>query len=228
MEWVFWLLAGALLAALLYWLLVTTEGVFLGRRVVVWLYDRTAHQYDAIKEFDEEDERFLVIRPLLAALPASSPSLILDVATGAGRVPFYLCRQQAFRGRIVALDPAGKMLQQAAAKLAIEIERGRVSLVQQWAVPLPFPANRFDAVVCLEALEFMPSDRAALAEMVRVLRSGGFLMTSRRRGWPARAFLSRYHARPAFTALLEEVGLTQVQYRLWQLDYDLVTAVKTD
>ena len=43
-----------------WWLLVQTEGVYLGARVVRWLYDRSAHEYDEIKEFDEEaDDRHL-------------------------------------------------------------------------------------------------------------------------------------------------------------------------
>ena len=57
-----------LLALLLYWLLVSTEGVYLGRRIVVWLYDITARRYDDIKEYDPDDERLLVTNPVLAAL----------------------------------------------------------------------------------------------------------------------------------------------------------------
>ncbi len=35
-----------------WWLLITTEGVYLGRRVVIWLYDVYARRYDRIKQYD--------------------------------------------------------------------------------------------------------------------------------------------------------------------------------
>jgi len=47
---------GVLLLALLlvWWLFVQSEGVYLGPRVVRWLYERSAFEYDEIKEFDDE------------------------------------------------------------------------------------------------------------------------------------------------------------------------------
>jgi ubiquinone/menaquinone biosynthesis C-methylase UbiE len=103
---------------------------------------------------------------------------------------------------------------------------GQVSLVQQTAGALPFAAHTFDAVTCLEALEFFPSDEEALAEMVRVLRPGGFLMASRRIGYEGKLFLHRYRPAAAFQALLRCLGLAQIRRHLWQEGYELVTAVK--
>ena len=228
MAWLLVLPALLLLGAIAYWLLVTTEGVYLGRRVVVWLYDVTAHKYDAIKDFDREDERLAIARPLLRALSGLPAPQILDVATGTGRVPVLLADEPAFRGQIIGLDPARKMLALAAAKL--EPFRGESGasafLVQQTAVPLPFRDACFDAVTCLEALEFLPSDEEALREMVRVLRPGGFLMTTRRRGREARLFLGRYRPAARFEALLRELSLSEVRSHTWQWDYEMVTARK--
>lgn len=39
---------------------------------------------------------------------------------------------------------------------------------------LPFPADRFDAILCSHVLEHIPDDRRALAELYRVLRPGGW------------------------------------------------------
>lgn len=214
-----------LLAAVLYYLLVTTEGVYLGRRVVVWLYDITAHKYDDIKEFNPEDEQFSITRPLLRELGQIEDPLILDVATGSGRVPFNLVSHHDFHGRVIALDASCKMLAQAAGKLA-QRHNGRILLVQQTAARLPFPDNIFDAVTCLEALEFFPSDTAALREMVRVLRPGGFLMTSRRKGWEGKAFLGRYRSDEDFQQLLDNLGLVEIRSHLWELNYDMITARK--
>lgn len=226
MIWL-WLAIGLiLLGGLLYWLLVTTEGVFLGRRMVVWLYDITAHKYDNIKEFDDDAERFFVIRPLRHHLRYIPNPLILDVATGTGRVPYYLLDEAAFNGRIIGLDPAHKMLSLAAAKL--NGYRGRVLLVQQTAVPLPFADATFNAVTCLESLEFFPSDEAALQEMVRVLKPGGLLFVTRRQGRDARFFLNRYRSREQFEVYLTQLGLNEVNSQPWQFDYDQVFGKKAE
>lgn len=224
MSWLVTIVSGLLLIGLIYWLLVTTEGVFLGRQVVVWLYDITAHKYDTIKEFDDAAERFFVVRPLRHHLRRIPNPLILDVATGTGRLPHYLFDEARFNGRIIGLDPARKMLNLAVPKLVPF--RNRVMLVQQTAVPLPFPANIFDAVTCLEALEFFPSSEAALCEMARVLKPGGILMVTRRRGGEAKAFLNHYRSVQQFEIFLTGLGLIEVNTQPWQLNYDQVFGKK--
>lgn len=229
MTWLVVALVVLLLSLSLYWLLVLTEGVYLGRRMVIWLYDLTAHKYDDIKQFNPADERYSVARPLLRALDDKPEPLILDVATGTGRVPVVLIAEPGFDGRIIGLDAARRMLSLASEKL-VPPATGNcgiiAELVQQRAVPLPFADNTFDAVTCLEALEFFPSDVEALQEMVRVLRPDGFLMTSRRRGWEGKLFLGRYRPAADFEALLRRLGLVEVQTRLWEVNYDMVTARK--
>jgi ubiquinone/menaquinone biosynthesis C-methylase UbiE len=213
-----------LLAGLLYWLLVITEGVYLGRRAVVAMYDWTAHKYDDIKQYEDFTEQFFVAQPILYRLKHLPAPRVLDVATGTGRVPYYLLQEAQFNGRITALEPAAKMLRVAQQKLAPY--DWRVGLVQQTAVPLPFASNTFDAVTCLEALEFFPDDAAALRQMVRVLRPGGLLLVTRRRGWEAKTFIGRYRSVDQFRHLLESLGLDEVDVQPWQVNYDLVFARK--
>ncbi len=208
------------LGAMLYWLLVITEGVYLGRRVVVWLYDLTAHNYDRIKEFDDEAERIFLARPLHQRLRHRAAPLVLDVATGTGRLPNYLLSEPTFNGHVIGLDASARMLALAAKKLAAF--GYRTALVQQVASSLPFSAAQFDAVTCLESLEFFPSDEAALREMVRVLRPDGVLMVTRRRGWEARAFLGRHQTREQFEERLRMMGLNDIRTLPWQVDYDQV------
>jgi ubiquinone/menaquinone biosynthesis C-methylase UbiE len=118
------------------------------------------------------------------------------------------------------------MLNLAAAKL--NGYRGRVLLVQQTAVPLPFADVTFDAVTCLESLEFFPSDEAALQEMVRVLKPGGLLFVTRRQGRDARFFLNRYRSREQFEVYLTQLGLNEVNSQPWQFDYDQVFGKKAE
>lgn len=228
MIWVFIVAGVAFLFIFSYWIFVTTEGVFLGRRVVIWLYDLTAHKYDSIKEFSPSDESCFIARPIIRAVRDGKNPSILDVATGTGRVPFALLGEPDFDGFVVGLDASKRMLDLARIKLGNSDTNAvqNHSLVQQFAAPLPFPENTFDLVCCLEALEFFPSDAEALVEMVRVLKPGSTLVASRRRGREARLYLGRYRSRTGFELLLRESGLVDVQISLWELDYDMVTAKK--
>jgi len=209
---------------LLYWQLSLAEGVYLGRRVVVWLYDRFAPRYDATKQFSARDEARFLGQPLAQALANMGAPLVLDVATGTARLPLALCRQPDFGGRVIALDLSRQMLRRAAANLAAY--RDRVTLLWQDASRLPFTDHVFDAVTCLEALEFVPDAHAALAEMVRVLRPGGVLLLSNRIGGGARWLPRRTLSSRDFAVLLESAGLEQVHIRAWQVDYDLLWARK--
>ena len=212
------------LGALAYWLIVITEGVYLGRRAVVWMYDLTAHKYDGIKQFEVDAVRLFVVRPYLHHLPPHPAPTLLDVAAGTGRVAYFLLEEPTFHGRVIALEPSRKMLAVAADKL--RPYGRRAALVGGTAVPLPFADNTFHGVTCLEALEFFPSDEAALREMARVLQPGGSLLVTRRRGWEAQTFVGRYRDPAQFEALLADLGLTEIETLPWQVDYDQVFARK--
>lgn len=221
------LLAVLLLAAgalLLHWLLIRTEGVFLGRRVVVWLYDLTAGRYDGIKQFDPDTESAFVTWPLRRRLKAWPAPLVLDIGTGTGRLPYFLLNEPEFNGRVVGLDASARMLDQARAKLAPF--GNRAMLVQQSAQNLPFPDAAFAGVTCLEALEFLPDDVIALREMVRVMQPGGVLLVTRRQGPDAPYFFGRVRGRETFEELLAGLGLSQIDSRPWQVEYELVWAVR--
>ena len=94
----------------------------------------------------------------------------LEVAVGTGlNLPYYPT-QVTLTG--VDLSPA---------MLAVARERaaglGRaVSLWEANAEQLPFDDGSFDTVVCTLALCSIPDDRAAIAQMYRVLRPGGRLL----------------------------------------------------
>ncbi len=227
MPWLILLLSIPLLIlAAAYWLLILTEGAYLGPRVVTWLYDWGASSYDAVKDYDSGDEAYFLGQPLAKALSRVRRPLILDVATGTGRLPLSLLHWLDFDGHIVALDRSRRMLLRARAKTAAYT--GRVSLLLRDATRLPFIDGAFDAVTCIEALEFLPEAEATLREMVRVLRPGGTLLVTNRCGRDRWYFPGRAPSRAIFEAGLTALGLVQVETRLWQEYYDLVWARKPE
>ena len=219
-------LAILLLAALAYWELVIAEGVHLGPRIVTFLYDITAGRYNRIKQFTPGYEAWFLGEPLAQALSHVPGAIVLDVATGTGRLPMTLLRQPGFRGHVIGLDSSRAMLTQAAHDANAQAMAERLTLVWQEVSHLPFDDDTFDGVTCLEALEFFPDTRRALQEIVRVLRPGGVLLVTNRVGSCARFLPGHTQSRPAFEAMLASLDMTNIQTQTWQVEYDLVCAIK--
>jgi ubiquinone/menaquinone biosynthesis C-methylase UbiE len=216
----------ALVALFLYWQFVWAEGAYLGKRPVAWLYNLVAHRYNAIKQYTDEDDARFLGEPLALSLQGISESSVLDVATGTSRLPLTLCKQPLFRGHIIALDNARRMLHSATEY--VRDYRDRITWVWHDAVPLPFDDDTFDLVTCLEAFEFMPSTREALRECQRVLKPGGLLLVTNRVGSGRWLLYGKTYSKDAFAALLTSLGQIDITTQVWQYDYDLVWSIKPD
>jgi ubiquinone/menaquinone biosynthesis C-methylase UbiE len=99
-----------------------------------------------------------------------SRGAVLEVAIGTGRNLPYYPRDRRLTG--IDLTPA---------MLTLARDRARAlgvaaALLVADAQALPFAAASFDSVVCTLGLNAIPDDRAAVAEMYRVLRPGGRLV----------------------------------------------------
>jgi len=222
-----WLLAALALLAVLYWLIVVGEATYLGRYAVRFIYQRGASFYDAARRgVVAADERDLL--PLLrAVLAGTTAPRVLDVATGTGRVPLLLACQTWFDGHVDAVDIAPAMLTRARAKIAAAGASDRVALHEGHAGALPWPDGAFDMVTSLEALEFFPRPRRALAEMARVLRPGGTLVVSKYPDRWARALPLKGLTRRGITCVLDRLGFDPIEIRDWQPGhYELVIAKK--
>ncbi len=230
--WITVILLIVILALILYWQLIITEGTYLGAPLVALLYDWTAERYNSIKEFDDEVETHFLALPLLNRLYRQPDALVLDVATGTGRVPLALLKQSDFAGKIVGLDRAAKMLQVAIRDT--EDDRSRAYFIRADAMALPFASNSFTMVTCLEALEFFPKPEKGLGELIRVLASPtpqkprqGWLVTTRRTGWEAKLMPGKTWSEEQMEQLLQQYRLRYIDIQAWEDIYNLVWAQKT-
>jgi ubiquinone/menaquinone biosynthesis C-methylase UbiE len=203
------------------------EAAHLGPRVQGWLYDRWAAQYDKGKHDSQVNDAEVLAHPLIKVLNEVQPEkpevFMLDVATGTGRLPVALLSEPEFKGRIVALDLSREMLVHAAEKLAPYADR--VDLLRHSALEMPFLEGSFDVVSCMEALELMPNMETPLAELARVLRPGGILLTTR--GTEASGRVNKIVATEKFAGLLQAVGFEQIEIIPWWKNFDRVWARRT-
>lgn len=211
----------ALLGVLAWWLLIASEGVYLGRRMVIWLYDLYAHRYDGVKGYMREYEEMYLAKPIMQTIAPQTNPLVLDVATGTGRLPLAMARNENFNGHTIGVDLSRKMLGHAAQNI---YPYESATFIWCPAEKLPFPDNTFDVVTCLEALEFMTQPEAVLKELVRVMRPGGLLLTTQRvntklmpgKTWTAGQLLG----------YLEGAGIVDGKAQIWQVDYRRVVGHK--
>jgi ubiquinone/menaquinone biosynthesis C-methylase UbiE len=200
------------------------EGVHLGPRVQAWLYDRWSGKYDQSKGESQLRDDEMLARPLLEKVKDMPEPFLLDFATGTGRLSYALMSRPEFKGHIIALDLSQGMLEKAAVKLASISSGGRIELLRHPSIPLPFPDAAFDVVCALEVLELFPSMEEPLAELTRVLRPGGILLTSR--GTEESGRKAKVKSVQAFTALLQRNGLENIQITKWWRIFDRVFATK--
>lgn len=110
----------------------------------------------------------------VAAARISKGMNVLDVACGTGIAARCAARRSGPSGRVVGIDIDRGMLSVAQ---AASIAEG-VSVDYQYgsASELPFSAESFDAVMCLQGVQYFPDPLRALQEFRRVLRGGSILV----------------------------------------------------
>ncbi len=114
--------------------------------------------------------------PLTGSDPAAGPVWldVLDLGTGTGQIPIELCRR-AENVRVLAVDLAIEMLNVARVNVEIAGLRQRVRLDRLDAKQLDLPDGMFGAVISNSIVHHIPEPKAALAEAVRMTRSGGLV-----------------------------------------------------
>lgn len=122
-------------------------------------FDHTAHHYAPTIAVD--DGR---VQAILAEV--GEASRVLDAGCGKGRYA-ALIKQHRPEAQVCAIDVSVEMLRHVPPGIET-----KVASLQD----LPYPDGSFDLVCCVEALEHVPNPAAAIAEMTRVLVTGGRLV----------------------------------------------------
>jgi ubiquinone/menaquinone biosynthesis C-methylase UbiE len=140
-------------------------------------------EYERMYRFEDTYWWFVARRRLIVSLletysPADGSQKVLDIGCGTGAMLDML---QPF-GTVVGADFAPQALSFCRA-------RGDYPLARADVRRLPFADNSFDAVTAMDVIEHIDDDKAASAEIFRVLRPGGRLFVT----VPAYAFLWSEH-----------------------------------
>ena len=132
------------------------------------MFGRIARRYDLANHVLSGGADFLWRRRAAKIVEAWHPQRVLDLATGSGDLALALqCRLP--EATIIAADFSPEMLEVARRK-------GVRETVLADALQLPFENGSFDCVTVAFGLRNMADWGLALAEMSRVLRTGGHLL----------------------------------------------------
>ncbi len=108
-----------------------------------------------------------IIRAELDRLPLAPGARVLDAGCGSGRT----LEELVDYGEATGIELDSDAAELARARGIAEIAVGRLE-------ELPWPQDSFDLITCLDVIEHTPDDRAALLELRRVCRPGGFLLVT--------------------------------------------------
>lgn len=134
------------------------------------VFDDNAEAYDRVgpsiyEHFGRRLVNWLSLKP---------GTKMLDIATGTGAVLLPAARLLGSKGHITGIDLSDGLLRQAEA-LARAEGLTNVELHKMDAEHLEFHDQTFDFVTCAFSLYFFPNMEAALHEMHRVCKPGGWL-----------------------------------------------------
>jgi ubiquinone/menaquinone biosynthesis C-methylase UbiE len=97
---------------------------------------------------------------------------VLEVGFGPG-VVIQRLSSLATAGHVAGIDQSREMVEQARARNATAIQRGRVDLRHGSVESLPFDDDSFDKALAINAMQVWPDPVAGLREMRRVMKRGG-------------------------------------------------------
>jgi ubiquinone/menaquinone biosynthesis C-methylase UbiE len=134
------------------------------------------HHYQLVGSAPELYQKYLVpaitrkwAEDLVGRAQPRAGEAVLDIACGTGVVARLAGKRMA-QGHVTGLDLNKGML---AVARTLPSEGVPIEWIEGSALALPFPAGKFDLVLCQLGLQFFPDQGRALCEMHRVLSPSG-------------------------------------------------------
>lgn len=131
-------------------------------------FDKIADVYDAQRA--HPPEAAITIGQAIVAQTGNGAS-VLEIGIGSGRIALPVAAAGA---NVIGIDISTGML--ATARERAKEAGLPLGLIKADAQALPFADGVFDAVLAVHVLHLLPDWRAALAEMVRVVKPGGAII----------------------------------------------------
>jgi SAM-dependent methyltransferase len=125
-------------------------------------YARMLHAYHRSRAAD--------LRAMIATLPLTPDSCVLDVASGDGCYSIWLAERAR---QVVGVDLSPAYLDHARWAAAASPYAARISFERCDVAALPFEDSSFDLAWCAQSLFSLPNSLTALREMIRVTRPAG-------------------------------------------------------
>ena len=115
-----------------------------------------------------------ITRAMIEAAGINAGQSVLDVAGGVGEPSITIAEIAGDSGSVIFTDAVNEMVS-AAKRYAQQRTLANIEFCQCLANSLPFRNNSFDVVVCRLGVMLFSEPRAAMQEMLRVLKSKGRL-----------------------------------------------------
>jgi demethylmenaquinone methyltransferase / 2-methoxy-6-polyprenyl-1,4-benzoquinol methylase len=138
---------------------------------VARMFDSISGRYDFLNHFLSLGIDIAWRKRAIRQLKKVQPKLILDVATGTG--DFAVEALKLNPEKVIGIDISEGMLQVGRKKMKELGVDGLIELLSGDSEKLPFPENKFDAVIVAFGVRNFENLEKGLSEMYRVLRPGG-------------------------------------------------------
>jgi SAM-dependent methyltransferase len=132
----------------------------------------------------------------VSRLGLSAARSVLDVGSGAGHWGQLLARHLHPEVRLTGVDVKPEFAEMARTRAAEKGLADRTTYSQGAAEKLPFDDDAFDIVTCQTVLMHVKDAKVVIAEMMRVTRSGGWVVASEPDNLASTASLLNCHPRP--------------------------------
>lgn len=140
---------------------------------IATMFDAIAGRYDLLNHLLSGGlDRWWRARAV-RALRLTGAETVLDLCTGTADLAVALTRRRGGAARVVGVDFAARMLEQADRKLGARGLGDRVGLVRGDAMCVPLPAASVDAATVAFGIRNVQDPRRTLEELHRVVRPGG-------------------------------------------------------